>query len=187
VLKPKPIDWRQVLTASVRNAVATVRGSTDYSYARVNRRQGAYGRVIMPSMIDNVPQILIIADTSGSMGTTKLAEVMHQTKRILQSLEALDSVTVMAVDAAVHTTQQVFSADQIQLIGGGGTDMGAGLAEAATCRPSPDIVIVMTDGYTPWPAAAPPFKTIVLLVGRYAARDSAPRWAKVISTAEEVN
>jgi predicted metal-dependent peptidase len=187
VLAPKVIDWWQVLAATARNAVATVRGSTDYSYGRVNRRQAAYGRVVMPSMVDNVPNILIIADTSGSMSESDLAEVMHQTKRILQSLDALTHVTVLAVDTMVHVAQTVYDAKQIKLVGGGGTNMGTGIVHAGTVRPAPDIVIVMTDGYTSWPQAAPPFKTIILLVGRRARRSGTPAWAKVITTAEVDN
>ena len=47
-------------------------------------------------------------------------------------------------------------ARDVELLGGGGTDMGAGLAKAAELRPRPDLIIVLTDGYTPWPSAPPP-------------------------------
>ena len=38
-----------------------------------------------------------------------------------------------------------------QLQGGGGTDMVAGIDAAMSLRPRPDAVIVLTDGYTPFP------------------------------------
>ena len=44
----------------------------------------------------------------------------------------------------------------IRLEGGGGTDMGAGLDAAAALRPRPDLIIVLTDGFTPWRPAPPP-------------------------------
>ena len=33
--------------------------------------------------------------------------------------------------------------------------MGAGLAKAAELGPRPDLIVVLTDGYTPWPSSAP--------------------------------
>jgi len=33
--------------------------------------------------------------------------------------------------------------------------MGRGIAAAAELKPVPKIVIVLTDGYTPWPAEPP--------------------------------
>jgi len=40
-------------------------------------------------------------------------------------------------------------AHDVKLLGGGGTDMGAGLARAAELRPKPDIIVVLTDGTLP--------------------------------------
>jgi hypothetical protein len=34
--------------------------------------------------------------------------------------------------------------------------MGEGIAAAAALRPRPTVVIVLTDGYTPWPDRPPP-------------------------------
>ena len=38
-----------------------------------------------------------------------------------------------------------------QLKGGGGTDMVAGIEAALLNRPKPDSILVLTDGYTPFP------------------------------------
>ena len=62
---------------------------------------------------------------------------------------------VLACDAAVAPAQRVTSARQVKLIGGGGTDMGAGIAAASALRPRPAIAVVLTDGDTPWPQVAP--------------------------------
>jgi hypothetical protein len=48
-------------------------------------------------------------------------------------------------------------------------------------KPRPHIVIVLTDGYTPWPAKAPVgVKTIVGIIGAYTDENSCPDWAKKI-------
>jgi predicted metal-dependent peptidase len=55
----------------------------------------------------------------------------------------------------VHTVQRVFDPRQVKLVGGGGTDMRVGIDAALKLRPRPHVIIVLTDGYTPWPSSPP--------------------------------
>jgi len=88
-------------------------------------------------------------------------------------------VSVLAVDTRVHAARRVSRASQVRLAGGGGTDMGAGISAAAALRPRPSVVIVLTDGYTPWPPAPP--AGIRVIVGLLARPDRPPPpWARVI-------
>jgi len=88
-------------------------------------------------------------------------------------------VRVLATDASVHSKQKVTNASKIQVLGGGGTDMRVGLAEAAKLRPNPDLCIVLTDGYTPWPEKAPRGVTVIVaLIGKHA--PEAPAWARSV-------
>ncbi len=57
-------------------------------------------------------------------------------------------------------------AEDIPLIGGGGTDLRAGFAKALRANPRPDVVVVLTDGQTPWPEHRPPCRTVVGLFPR---------------------
>ncbi len=61
-------------------------------------------------------------------------------------------------------------------MGGGGTDLRVGLDAAQHQRP--DVVVVLTDGYTPWPEQAPKQGRVVIvdLVGS----QQFPEWAEVI-------
>jgi predicted metal-dependent peptidase len=79
----------------------------------------------------------------------------------------------------VAPVQRVSSARQVELIGGGGTDMGAGIGAAAALRPRPAVTVVLTDGYTPWPAVAPKgMRVVVGLLGE--AAPDAPPWARAV-------
>ena len=70
------------------------------------------------------------------------------------------------------------SARQVELLGGGGTDMGAA-SPAPRLRPRPEVVVVLTDGETPWPAAPPPgVRVIVGLIGESA--PEAPPWTRSV-------
>jgi predicted metal-dependent peptidase len=80
--------------------------------------------------------------------------------------------------------QNVSNARQINLVGGGGTDMGAGLVAAAKLRPRPSVIVVLTDGMTPWPAEAPKgMQVVVGIIGNPARGGhpwAAPKWARVV-------
>lgn len=176
-LRPK-VDWRKELAAAVRHAVADVAGASDYSYRRPSRRQGQVGngKVILPSLRRPVPSVAVVVDTSGSIDDTMLAQALAEVSGILKSLGQREGIHVLAVDAAVQSCRRVFDARQVQPTGGGGTNMGAGLDAAAKLKPAPQIVVVITDGYTPWPAQPPRQKVIIALTGD----GETPKWAKTI-------
>ena len=82
--------------------------------------------------------------------------MLAESEGILRAVGAArDQVHVLSCDAAVHTVQQVTSARQITLLGGGGTDIGAGIEACQDLHPRPGVVVVLTDGYTPWPSEPP--------------------------------
>ncbi|MDO0825131.1 VWA-like domain-containing protein [Desulfosporosinus nitroreducens] len=173
------VDWRKQLAAAVRFATADTIGATDYSYRRPSRRQGQGGNggVIFPSMRCPVPSVAVVADTSGSISEKMLAQTLAELSSILKSLGQKEGIHVLAVDQTVEFCRRVFRPEQIQLAGGGGTDMGIGLETAARLKPLPQLGIVITDGHTSWPDRPPRgMKVIVVLFGDV----TAPDWAKVI-------
>jgi predicted metal-dependent peptidase len=108
-----------------------------------------------------------------------LAMVLAEVEGLLRALGLARQVRVLACDTAVAPAQRVSSARQVQLVGGGGTDMGAGIDAAAALRPRPAVTVVLTDGYTPWPAAAPKgMRVVVGLLGAQA--PDAPPWARSV-------
>jgi predicted metal-dependent peptidase len=178
VLHPK-VDWRRLLAAELRRAVAQVSGAVDYSYRRPSRRSSVAGDVVLPALRRPVPEVAVVCDTSGSMTADLLAMVLAEVEGLLRALGLARQVRVLACDTAVAAAQRVTSARQVQLTGGGGTDMGAGIAAAAALRPRPAITVVLTDGYTPWPADAPKGTRVVVgLLGAHA--PDAPRWSRSV-------
>lgn len=176
------VDWRVRLAGEVRSGVVTVAGRVDYTYGRPNRRQGRASapRVVMPSLLEPVPRIAIVVDTSASMSPRALGRALGEINGIIraQGLTGRD-VAVLSCDTAVRVTQTVFSSHEVRLYGGGGTDMGVGLTAAAQLRPRPQIVIVLTDGETPWPEARPEVQRIIAaLIGSSA--PAPPQWARVV-------
>ena len=178
VLSPK-VNWRAVLAAELRRAVAEVSGAVDYSYRRPSRRSAVAGPVVLPALRRPVPEVAVVCDTSGSMTEDLLAMVLAEVEGLLRALGLARQVRVLACDTAVAPAQRVSSARQVELVGGGGTDMGAGIGAAAALRPRPAVTVVLTDGYTPWPAVAPQgMRVVVGLLGEGA--PEAPPWTRSV-------
>ena len=178
ILAPK-VNWRAVLAAELRRAVAEVSGAVDYSYRRPSRRSAVAGPVVLPALRRPVPEVAVVCDTSGSMTADLLAMVLAEVEGLLRALGLARQVRVLACDTAVAAAQRVSSARQVQLVGGGGTDMGAGIAAAAALRPRPAVTVVLTDGYTPWPSLPPKgMRVVVGLLGAQA--PEAPPWGRSV-------
>ena len=178
ILNPK-VNWRKVLAAELRRAVAEVSGAVDYSYRRPSRRAAVAGNVVLPALRRPVPDVAVVCDTSGSMTEDLLAAALAEVEGLMRALGMARQVRVLACDTAVGAAQRVSSARQVELVGGGGTDMGTGIAAAVALRPRPAITVVLTDGYTPWPAAAPKGTRVVIgLLGPRA--PDAPAWARAV-------
>jgi predicted metal-dependent peptidase len=73
------------------------------------------------------------------------------------------------------------------LLGGGGTDMTVGIQTAMDLRPSPSVLVVLTDGYTPWPAEPPKARVVAgLLVDRADDLSPPPAQPPVWTTTVEI-
>ncbi|HEX3785494.1 MAG TPA: VWA-like domain-containing protein [Pseudonocardiaceae bacterium] len=178
VLEPV-VDWRRLLRSALRRGVADIAGRVDFTYRRPSRRAAALPGVILPSLRQPLPTVAVVIDTSGSMSDDMLAQVLGEVAGLLTSVGiGRNRLHVVCCDAEAYAAQRVLNAHEVRLLGGGGTDMGAGLAATQDLRPRPDLVIVLTDGHTPWPSA-PPGKARVL-VGLMDPTGSTPPWADVV-------
>jgi predicted metal-dependent peptidase len=173
LLAPK-VDYMATIRHAVRKALreSTV-GRYDRTYRRPHRRQAAYGEFIMASFYQPRPRPGFLIDTSSSMQDTQLARAVAELGGQTRQLGYSSEVVVACCDAAVHDVRKVFTAAQIELYGGGGTDIGAGLRWFTDRKSGPiDLLVVVSDCHTPWPEEAPPFPVITIRVGD----GIPPRW-----------
>ena len=174
------VDWRRALRKAVRQAHRKERGHDDFTYTRPNRRMPALkvGDPILPSMIKPVPELALVIDTSGSMGEDDLSSALAEAAGIIATV---GEIRALSCDAAAYPGVKVRNAKRIGLEGGGGTDMGVGIVAALKGTPIPDVVVVLTDGYTPWPSKKPAKPVVVGLICR--SKDHAPDppdWANTV-------
>jgi predicted metal-dependent peptidase len=182
-----PQAWRDLLGAAVRSAAGAA-GGDDYTYGRPSRRSAGLPGVVLPSLRRRPPHVCVIIDTSGSVSDAELGGALLEIAAIGRAVGGRrDLVTVMSCDAAAGVAHPLCHAEGIALIGGGGTDLRAGFAKALRMSPRPDVVVVLTDGQTPWPASRPPCRTVVGLFPRERSwrdpdhvPDLPPDWARVV-------
>jgi predicted metal-dependent peptidase len=180
-LRPQ-IDWRKLLAAKIRSSTAAVAGAVDYSYSRLPRRR--VPRVVLPSLRRPVPRVAVIVDTSGSVTDENLGVAWTEVHGCLRALGIRrDLLTIYAADVELHQLTGAVT-KHVALTGGGGTDMAAAIESIVAARLSPDVIVVITDGLTPWPQARPRQDVIVCLLPSPAAlarhRPPPPQWASVV-------
>jgi predicted metal-dependent peptidase len=165
-LAPK-VDYMATLRHTVRRALRySTMGRYDRTYRRPHRRQACYGEFIMASFEQPRPRAGFLIDTSGSMGDSQLARAVSELGGLTRQIGYGADVLVACCDAAVHDVRKAFTGTPIELFGGGGTDLGVGLRAFIERRNARiDLLVIVSDCHTPWPADVPPFPVITVRVG----------------------
>lgn len=145
------VNPRVILSRFIRHVGAVERGGDHRSYRRLSRRSRP--DLCLPSDWQPLyPKMTQILDTSGSMGPEDLAKGLSFVDATIRSFE-LDGIEVVCGDTAIATQAVVKSAAQVELAGGGGTEMDTLIrlvAERTENRP--DMIVVITDAATDWPS-----------------------------------
>ncbi|CAL9632852.1 vWA domain-containing protein [Streptomyces sp. enrichment culture] len=188
-----PQPWRDLLGAAVRSAVSSAGVGEDYTYGRPPRRAAGLPGVVLPSLRRTPPRVAVVVDTSGSVSDAELGSALLEITAITRAVGGRrDLVSVLSCDAAARVVHPLCQAEDIPLVGGGGTDLRTGFARALAARPRPDVVVALTDGQTPWPAARPSCRTVIGLFPREPRSGTAqehdpddepgrpPAWARVV-------
>lgn len=186
-LHPK-VAWNKEFRVYLRNRLAEASGMVDFSYRRMSRRQAIQRDMVLPGFRMPIPKIASIIDTSGSVSQKGLIRAVSELAGVLKSTGRSKDVLVLSVDAEVHIAKRITNPKQIQLLGGGGTDMCKGFEHIKKIRFKPDVVVLITDGETPYPKEPTPYKTICLLVGDRISESTikaVPPWMKVLVVTED--
>lgn len=153
ILHPQ-VPWRDLL----RDYMMQV-SKEDESWSRRNRRfQSTY----LPSRFsERMGEIVVIGDSSGSVGERELSMIAAEIRAIADQLKPA-AVRVVWADTQVKREEVYEESDVIELhpAGGGGTDMRVPLQYVEQYEPP--VVVLITDGYTPWPRSEPPYPLIVV-------------------------
>ena len=186
-LAPPTVPWQRVLAAEIRRGIRYAAGHQDHTYTRISRRSQSMPGITIPAMYAPKPRIAAVVDTSGSMSMDMIHEALNEVRGIASAAGCIgDDLMLIQVDANVADSQPFTDARKVKITGRGGTDMRVGIEAALAIRNPPSIIVVLTDGYTPWPAARPGKASLVAgIIGAdggsivESTRNSMP-WARVV-------
>jgi predicted metal-dependent peptidase len=123
------------------------RGFDRRSYRRASRRSQ---HIILPTIWKATPETVLICDTSGSMSSVEKGKAKACVEYILKRWPSRSGITVVSGDTSCKAvTRRVRSSGEVELRGGGGTDMGK-IIMSAVEQFRPGLIVCATDCYTPW-------------------------------------
>ncbi len=161
LLRPK-VDWRRLLRSAYRGA-GRPSEHTEPTWRRPSRRPAGPGMLLPGTQRRPAPRIAVVIDTSGSMNHDMLKAALAELNALIHH-GGSRRTAVIACDERAEPPQIVRRIPDLEFGGGGYTDMRAGIRAAAEVRPSPHVIVVLTDGYTRWPDCAPPATSMIVVV-----------------------
>jgi predicted metal-dependent peptidase len=151
----EPVPWELVLQDFLTACIAQ-----DENWSKRNRR---YSDVILPSHKGSgMDELTIIADSSGSMFSKAIFErIAVAVNHIVTVIKPMVVRVVWADDAECSNIDIFEEGNEVVLHprGGGGTDMRKPLAFVESY--DPEVVLLLTDAYTPWPEVDTPYPLII--------------------------
>jgi predicted metal-dependent peptidase len=146
ILEPS-VDWKQKLLRFMNE-----KAPDDFSWQRPNRRHIAEG-LYLPSMLQTATgEIVVVVDTSGSIGEKELSEFGGEIQAILTDLKPR-KVHVIYCDAAINKVVEFGPHDPVILeaVGGGGTSFKPPFKYVEDHQINPRCLVYLTDGYGDFP------------------------------------
>jgi predicted metal-dependent peptidase len=155
VLEPK-VDWRETLRAFVSRFARN-----DYSWAHPNRRFIHQGLYLPGLRSEELGDVVLAIDTSGSIGGKVLEQFASEAEGILQSYDCV--VTILYHDAQIQHVQTWRSSDGPLVLepkGGGGTDHNAVFDWIAEQDVDPVCLVCLTDLASSFPDGPPTYPVL---------------------------
>jgi predicted metal-dependent peptidase len=165
--EPSTIPWQQELASVLRNTSGRIQsGGDDYSISRPSKRSGLRRGLIRPGLVEHLPEVGIVIDTSGSMGPQQLTAAAREAYAVCQAL-GIDEVWFCEADAAISQDWKRVGPSffrDLEIRGGGGTDFAPAIASVDRLNPRPDLLVYCTDGDGHAPKQPPPNLEVVWAV-----------------------
>ena len=140
------MNWRELLRMQLESTI-----KSDFTWMRASRR-GWHMDAVMPGMKnDELIDIAIGIDASGSIDNNMLRDFLAETQGIMDQFQSY-KIHIFTFDTGVYNPQQ-YNSDNLDAIcdyevkGGGGTDFDAIFNYLKEEQIEPKRLVVFTDGY----------------------------------------
>lgn len=143
--EPK-LNWRELIRMNLESTI-----KSDFTWMRASRR-GWHCDAVMPGMKnDEMIDIVVFIDTSGSMSDTILRDCLGEVQGILDSFPSF-RLHIASFDTEVYNpcdydSDNLDTVSEYEVKGGGGTDFDAMYRYLRDNDIQPKRMIVFTDGY----------------------------------------
>ena len=162
-VEPK-MNWMEIL----RDSIMVRAGFDSINWMRYHKRKMFESRMCVPTRQSwDIPLVAIIEDCSGSISDKELATFRGAMAEILTQVKPRETI-LMSVSTRVNNHSIVYDIEDMNDFsanGGGGTNMEAGFTWLVANGYEPDVVIVLTDGYTRF-TEAPDFPVTWVSTGK---------------------
>jgi predicted metal-dependent peptidase len=143
------VDWREVL----RDFITSTCAGTDYStWRKPNRRYIGAGMYMPSGISEQIGELVVAIDTSGSIGGPQLATFLTEIKAVADTVHP-EAIRVLYWDTAVCGDERYVGEETATLVqstkpkGGGGTMVECVPQYIQDEQIKAQAVIVLTDGY----------------------------------------
>jgi predicted metal-dependent peptidase len=140
------LNWREMIRMNIESTV-----KSDFTWLRSNRR-GWHMDAVMPGMKnDEMVDVVIMIDASGSMNNDTLRDCLGEVQNIMESFPSF-RIHIAAFDTQVYnpvdyTSDNLDNICDYEISGGGGTDFDVMYDYLRKNDIQPKRMIVFTDGY----------------------------------------
>jgi predicted metal-dependent peptidase len=148
LLQPQ-VDWREVLREFVQNTCA----GSDYStWRRPNRRYIGAGMYMPSGISEQIGEIVVAIDTSGSIGARELGAFLAEIKSVADTVHP-EAIRILYWDTEVCGDERYVGDEADNIVqstkpkGGGGTNVECVPQYIQDHQIKAQAVIVLTDGY----------------------------------------
>jgi len=172
-------DWRTVLNEFIQEEVS------DYSFSPPDRRFDG-GDFFLPDFNEKderVEDILFMVDTSGSMSDRMITAAYSEIRGAIDQFDGKLKGWLGFFDAAVVEPEPFADEQELRIIrpvGGGGTDFGVIFDYVRGMSKPPASIVILTDGYAPFPAQSAAMGIPVLWMINN--NEITPPWGKLART-----
>lgn len=158
-----PIDWRKNFRPVFQKAVSMqAYRKTAQSFRRINRRGSAFMKdVVFPGMVGYQIKVMMAIDTSASVTgyDDQLSLICKNAEEIMKAVMRNNKhgFSCFCVDTTIKPERIMTSIDDLDLTGGGGTDMAPAFeyVNGMKGRNRPDIFVLASDGEFDWDKCLP--------------------------------
>lgn len=153
LMAPPKVAWQDIFRRKTSRVVGDLMvGKNVKTYTRTDRRYGGgRGQAIFPGKKNIAIKVTVGVDQSASIDGDDNRRILGEVTGILKEATKAtrDGIKFFTVDTEVKNIQAVKRVEDLKLIGGGGTRMGAAFEYVNSLPPRdrPDLFVLATDGF----------------------------------------